>query len=169
MSELPFQKQAELWGQGYEVLVKRGVLACLVEHKLLDPAHPQLTPWKQHQLLDLSKALPPHRGSVAILDVMQFFEPARQVAIVDALVAMLDPGAVLVIRTGLDDGSPRARITRAGDFLARGLRWMNAAPRHYPEAAMLRARFEAAGLRSEFTPLYGDTPFNNWRVVAWRE
>ena len=121
------------------------------------------------ETLDLSKALPPHRGSVAILDVMQFFEPARQVAIVDALVGMLDPGAVLVIRTGLDDGSPRARITRAGDFLARGLRWMNAAPRHYPEAAMLRARFEAAGLRSEFTPLYGDTPFNNWRVVAWRE
>ena len=95
--------------------------------------------------------------------------PELSLAIVDALVGMLDPGAVLVIRTGLDDGSPRARITRAGDFLARGLRWMNAAPRHYPEAAMLRARFEAAGLRSEFTPLYGDTPFNNWRIVAWRE
>ena len=37
MSELPFQKQAELWGQAYEILVKRGVLACLVEWKLLDP------------------------------------------------------------------------------------------------------------------------------------
>lgn len=57
MSELPFQKQAELWGHAYEVLVKRGVLACLVEHKLLDPEHPQLAPWKQHQLLDVSKAL----------------------------------------------------------------------------------------------------------------
>ena len=86
-----------------------------------------------------------------------------------ALSAGVAPGGKFVMRTGLDDGSPRARITRAGDFLARGLRWMNAAPRHYPEAAMLRARFEAAGLRSEFTPLYGDTPFNNWRVVAWRE
>ncbi len=57
MSELPFQKQAELWGQAYEVLVKRGVLACLVEHKLLQPEHSQLTQWKQHQLLDVSKAL----------------------------------------------------------------------------------------------------------------
>jgi len=57
MSELPFQKQAELWGHAYEVLVKRGVLACLVEHKLLEPEHPQLAPWKQHQLLDVSKAL----------------------------------------------------------------------------------------------------------------
>lgn len=57
MSELPFQKQAEIWGQAYEVLVKRGVLACLVEHQLLAPEHPQLAPWKQHQLLDVSKAL----------------------------------------------------------------------------------------------------------------
>jgi hypothetical protein len=57
MSELPFQKQAELWGQAYEVLVKRGVLAHLVESKLLDPEHPQLLPWKQNQLLDVSKAL----------------------------------------------------------------------------------------------------------------
>ena len=57
MSELPFQKQAELWGQAYEVLVKRGVLACLVESKLLDPAHPLLKPWHESRLLDVSKAL----------------------------------------------------------------------------------------------------------------
>src|SRR5689334_6527774 len=57
MSELPFQKQAELWGQAYEVLVKRGVLACLVEWKLLDPKHPLLQPWHEHRLLDVSKAL----------------------------------------------------------------------------------------------------------------
>jgi hypothetical protein len=57
MSELPFQKQAELWGQAYEVLVKRGVLAHLVEAKLLEPDHPQLVTWKQNQLLDVSKAL----------------------------------------------------------------------------------------------------------------
>ena len=57
MSELPFQKQAELWGQAYEVLVKRGVLACLIEGKLLDPEHALLAPWREHRLLDVSKAL----------------------------------------------------------------------------------------------------------------
>lgn len=57
MSELPFQKQAELWGQAYEILAKRGVLACLVEWKLLDPKHPLLQPWHEHRLLDVSKAL----------------------------------------------------------------------------------------------------------------
>jgi len=57
MSEPTFQKQAELWGQAYEVLVKRGVLANLLECKLLSPDHPQLVAWKQCQLLDVSKAL----------------------------------------------------------------------------------------------------------------
>ena len=85
---------------------------------------------------------------------------------VDAAVAMLAPGARLVIRTGLEDGSRRARITRGVDAFSRMLGWMNAGPRRYPEADALRARFEAAGLRSAFTPLSGNTPFNNWRVVA---
>ncbi|WP_431273453.1 hypothetical protein ACQ858_14810 [Variovorax ureilyticus] len=69
MSELPFQKQAELWGQAYEVLVKRGVLAHLVESKLLDPEHPQLVAWKQNQLLDVSKAL--NRGLEIIDETMR--------------------------------------------------------------------------------------------------
>ena len=102
-------------------------------------------------LVDLAAGMPAHRGSVAILD---------------AAVAMLVPGAQLVIRTGLDDGSRRARFTRRIDALSRVLGWMNAGPKRYPNADAMRARFDAAGLRSEFTPLYGRTPFNNWRVVA---
>ena len=50
--------------------------------------------------------------------------------------------------------------------MSRALRWMNAGPQRYPDAGALRARFDAAGLQSAFTPLYGNTPFNNWRVVA---
>lgn len=110
--------------------------------------------------------VPPHRGSVAILDVLQFVPPDAQDAILDAAVAMLVPGARLVIRTGLDDGSARARTTRRIDALSRTLGWMNAGPKRYPDADALRARFAAAGLQAEFTPLHGNTPFNNWRVVA---
>lgn len=47
MSELSFQQQAVVWGQAYEVLVKRGVLACLVERKLLPPTHPRLAAWNE--------------------------------------------------------------------------------------------------------------------------
>ena len=108
-----------------------------------------------------------HRGSVALLDVLQFVPPAAQARVLDAAVAMLVPGARLVIRTGLDDGSARARITRAVDRFSRRVGWMNAGPDRYPEPEALRARFAAAGLASEFTPLHGRTPFNNWRVLAW--
>ena len=116
--------------------------------------------------VDLADGAPTHRGSVAILDVLQFVAPAVQDAMLDAAIAMLVPGARLVIRTGLDDGSRRARVTRGVDALSRVLGWMNAGPRRYPDADSLRARFAAAGLESSFTPLFGDTPFNNWRVVA---
>ena len=35
MEEVSFHAQAVLWGQTYEVLVKRGVLACLIEQGLI--------------------------------------------------------------------------------------------------------------------------------------
>lgn len=118
--------------------------------------------------IDLAGATPHHRGSVAILDVLQFITPEAQARTLDAAIAMLTPGARLVIRTGLDDGGGRARITRAVDVFSRVLGWMNAGPRRYPDADELRARFDAAGLQSQFTALYGRTPFNNWKIVATR-
>ena len=116
--------------------------------------------------VDLAAGVPAHRGSVAILDVLQFVPPEAQDAILEAAIAMLVPGARLVIRTGLDDGSARARTTRRIDALSRVLGWMNAGPRRYPDADALRDRFAAAGLAAEFTPLHAGTPFNNWRIVA---
>ena len=117
-------------------------------------------------VVDLARGLPAHQGSVALLDVLQFVPPQAHGAIVDAAIAMLVPGARLVIRTGLDDGGRRARFTRRMDAFSRVLGWMNSGPKRYPDADMLRARFEAAGLDARFEPLYGNTPFNNWRIVA---
>ncbi|WP_181952596.1 methyltransferase domain-containing protein [Vulcaniibacterium gelatinicum] len=120
------------------------------------------------EVQDLAAGLPAHRGSVALLDVLQFVPPAAQPAILDGAIAMLTPGAKLVIRTGLDDGSRRARITRGMDAFSRLLGWMNAGPQRYPDPDALQARFAAAGLHAEFAPLHGRTPFNNWRIVATR-
>jgi SAM-dependent methyltransferase len=119
-------------------------------------------------VIDLAQGLPAHAGSVAILDVLQFVPIDAQDAILDAAIARIADGGVLVIRTGLDDGSTRARTTRRIDAFSRRLGWMNTGPKRYPDAEALRVRLEAAGLRSTFTPLYGNTPFNNWRVVATR-
>lgn len=116
--------------------------------------------------MDLSRELPSHHGNVVILDVLQFIPYPAQAQAIDKMIAMLTPGAKLVIRTGLDDGTGRARITRAVDLFSRALGWMNAMPRYYPDGEALRARLLAAGLQVEFTPLFGRTPFNNWRIVA---
>lgn len=117
---------------------------------------------------DLAAGLPLHHGSVAILDVLQFVPPEAQDRILDAAVPMLSPDARLVIRTGLEDASRRAGITRAVDAFSQVLGWMNSGPKRYPDADALRARLESAGLQVQFTPLYGNTPFNNWLVVATR-
>jgi hypothetical protein len=55
--ELSFQQQAVLWGQAYEVLVKRGVLACLIEQGLIQRDRPGLKRWSDTKLLEVSRHL----------------------------------------------------------------------------------------------------------------
>jgi hypothetical protein len=57
MSELSFHKQAVLWGQAYEILVKRGVIACLLERGLIQRDQPGLEDWQGFRLLDISRAM----------------------------------------------------------------------------------------------------------------
>jgi SAM-dependent methyltransferase len=117
-------------------------------------------------LVDLAGVLPGHRGSVAMLDVLQYLDDDSQQRLLQAAISMLVPGARLVIRSGLEDDSTRMWLTRAFDWFGNRLGWMNAAPRRYPRERDLRATLENAGLQGEFTPLYGNTPFNNWLIVA---
>ncbi|MCY7353742.1 MAG: class I SAM-dependent methyltransferase, partial [Lysobacter sp.] len=119
-------------------------------------------------VVDLTMTIPAHQGSVALLDVLQYLSADAQQRTLDAAIAMLTPGARLVIRTGLHDQSRRARFTWFADRLARSIGWMNTAPKRYPDAESLRARFTAAGLDVSIEPWYGKTPFNNWRIVATR-
>ena len=118
------------------------------------------------EVMDLSRGYPAHSGSVAILDVLQFLTREQQATLLDAATAMLAPGALLVIRAALDDGGPRIRRTRAGDRFAALTGWMPDRPRHYPTVGELRARLDAAGLDADIRPWFGNTPFNNWLVVA---
>ncbi|HST45998.1 MAG TPA: methyltransferase domain-containing protein [Luteimonas sp.] len=115
---------------------------------------------------DLGGGPPDHAGSVAILDVLQYLDAARQAALLDDAIAMLVPGAKLVIRSGLGDDTARGRTTRITDRLAHLFGWMQEIPRCYPTRAGLESQLRAAGLAVDFRPLYGDTPFNNWLVVA---
>ena len=119
-------------------------------------------------VLDLGAGMPDHRGSVAILDVLQYLTPDRQRELLDTVIAMLTPGARLVIRSGLADDSSRSRTTRITDRLANLAGWMQERAKCYPTADGLRTQLEGAGLRTTLRPLYGDTPFNNWLIVGER-
>ncbi|NYZ61539.1 methyltransferase [Luteimonas sp. SJ-16] len=119
-------------------------------------------------VLDLGAGLPAHHGSVAILDVLQYLAPERQRALLDQVIAMLEPGARLVIRSGLADTSTRSRTTRITDRIANLAGWMQERAKCYPTADGLRAQLEGAGLATTIRPLYGDTPFNNWLIVGER-
>ncbi len=121
----------------------------------------------QFEVVDLSQAFPSdHRGSVCVLDMLQFLTPEQQNDMLTKATACLTPHARLVIRTGLADGNWRSHVTRAADYGARLVRWMNAAPKRYPTQASLDAELSALGLRAQFRPLWGNTPFNNWLVIA---
>ena len=120
------------------------------------------------EVVDLAAGYPPHSGSVAILDVLQFLTREQQAALLDAAIAMLAPGGVLVMRAALDDGGARIRRTRFGDRFAALTGWMPDRPKHYPTVAELRERFDAAGLGVDIQPWFGNTPFNNWMVLARR-
>src|SRR5690606_6405880 len=108
-------------------------------------------------------------GSVAILDVLQYLDAPAQARLLTDTVAMLTPGARLVIRSGLGDDSRRGRTTRITDRLAHLAGWMQETPKRYPTRASLESTLTGAGLAVDFRPLYGNTPFNNWLVVAQRD
>ena len=121
------------------------------------------------EAMDLAHALPTHRGSVALLDVLQYVDTAAQVRILDAACAMVAPGGRLFVRSGLATPGWRQRVSAVADALAAHAGWMYSPPKRYPDEALLRGRLDAAGLRYEITPLSGNTPFNNWRIVAQRD
>lgn len=117
---------------------------------------------------DLGSGFPDHRGSVAILDVLQYLDPAVRDAVLDGAARCIDAEGVLILRAGLDDGSWRSGFTRMTDRAGHAVRWMKTPPRSQPTRAGLTALLARHGFRSEFHPAWGRTPFNNWLVVAAR-
>ncbi len=117
---------------------------------------------------DLLHERPTHHGSVALLDVLQYFPGDVQERVLGDAIGMLGPGAKLVIRSGLQDADARSRITRVADRTANAIGWMRTAPVRYPTRDWFERMLAAAGLAADIRPLHGRTPFNNWLIVATR-
>ena len=57
MDELTFQQQAVIWGQAYEIFVKRGVLGCLADYELIQLDDPHLRPWRDTKVSHVQRAI----------------------------------------------------------------------------------------------------------------
>ncbi len=112
--------------------------------------------------------LPEHHGDVAILDILQFFDPDQQEELLRAAAKKVRPGGKLIIRSGLRKKSLRFFVTWLGDIFAKVTFWMKAAPTHYPTGGFFRTVLEDEGFTVEIRPLWGKTPFNNYLIVASR-
>lgn len=122
----------------------------------------------QFQVCDLGTRFPRHRGSVALLDVLQYLPASAQEQLLAQAARCITTDGRLVIRTGLADGSWRAALTRATDRFGHGIGWMKTSFKAQPAASELAAVLARHGLQAEFQPLRGRTPFNNWLVIASR-
>jgi SAM-dependent methyltransferase len=120
------------------------------------------------EVCDPAARFPEHRGSVAVLDVLQFFTPEVRDELIVNIARCITPGGRLVIRAGLEEESWRASVSRFGDRFAHRVRWMKSPPIKQPGRQDLERLLASLGLRSTFRPLWGHTPFNNWLIVAWR-
>jgi SAM-dependent methyltransferase len=113
---------------------------------------------------DLTHGLPAHRGS----DMLQYIDATAQRELLQGAASMLDGDGVLIIRNTMADDSDRARTSRVADRLSHLIGWMQFRPRSYPTLDGLRGVLEETRLRVDARPLYGNTPFNNWLVIARR-
>ena len=117
---------------------------------------------------DARRDMPDFSGHVIILDILQFFTPAEQDALLALAAARVAPGGKLIIRSGLREATWRHRVTILGDWIAKITFWMKAAPVCYPTREQFERVLTQNGLRVRLEPMWGGTPFNNYLIVAER-
>ena len=117
---------------------------------------------------DVGTLLPEHRGSITVLDVLQYLTAEGRTYLLQESAERITEKGVLIIRTGILDPSLRFRITRSVDEMATRVKWMQAVPVLYPRSVEIVALLAGLGLHGEFKPLWGRTPFNSWLGVFRR-
>jgi SAM-dependent methyltransferase len=117
---------------------------------------------------DAARGLPDHRGSVTLLDLLQYFSHDTQRSLLAAAASRVSENGVLIIRNAMVGKGGRHDITRVLDRAARWLRWMSVMPKDYPDRSSVCEILASHGLLGGFEPLWGRTPFHNWLGVFQR-
>ena len=113
-------------------------------------------------------ALPTFEGNVVMLDVLHYLSAADQQHLLREAAARTAPGARLIVRNVLRESTWRFHATRIEEFFLYAIRWMRSPARHYPDREEIEATLQAAGLEVQTKPLWGNTPFNSFMILARR-
>jgi len=115
-----------------------------------------------------AQSLPSFAGHVALIDVLHYLERDEQQVLLREAAARVAPGACLIVRSVLRDRGWRFRATVIEEFFLHAMRWMRSPARHYPLREEIEGPLRAAGLDADVRPLWGNTPFNSFVVIATR-
>ncbi|QWT20849.1 class I SAM-dependent methyltransferase [Bacillus sp. NP157] len=108
------------------------------------------------------------RGHVAMLDVLHYLPEARQGALLAHAVDHLADDGVLILRNVIRDGSWRYRATVLEERFIKAVGWIPAGAQYFPTEDDIRRVLEPRGIRVDFRPLFGRTPYNSWLMTASR-
>jgi SAM-dependent methyltransferase len=115
-----------------------------------------------------ARTLPPWCGHVVLLDVLHYLPADDQRNLLGEAAARVAEGGVLIARNVLRAAGWRFRITVLQERLIHAFHWMRSPALHYPLRDEIEAPLRAAGLAVDVRPLWGNTPFNSFLIVARR-
>jgi len=105
------------------------------------------------------------RGSVAMLDLLHYFNDEEQRQIIANAADCARPGEVVVIRECLRDDTWRYRLTWLEETFATSIGWLKGERLNFPRRSSICEEFRRRGFEDEVVPLWGRTPFNNYLLT----
>jgi len=115
-----------------------------------------------------ARVLPASSGHVVLLDVLHYLPQDDQAALLREAAVRVAPGAMLLVRNVLRAPNWRFRATVVEEWLLHATRWMRSPARHFPTRAEIEAPLREAGFEVDASPLWGNTPFNSFLLLALR-
>jgi 2-polyprenyl-3-methyl-5-hydroxy-6-metoxy-1,4-benzoquinol methylase len=109
------------------------------------------------------------RGHVAMLDVLHYLPKERQGDLLAYAVDHLADDGVLILRNVIRDGSWRYHATVWEEKFIKAVGWIPGGAQYFPTADDIRSVLEPRGIKVDFRPLFGRTPYNSYLMTASRQ
>ncbi len=108
----------------------------------------------------------PPADTVLLIDLLHYFTPAEQDAILRRAAAAVRAGGRLVVREADTERGVRSAVTLLEERVFTALRYNRGERVRFRPAREIAALLEGAGLACEVIPAWGKTPFSNVLVVG---